>query len=167
MKKTSELEEEAETIVWKIHGDEEYVTGCEAFDNIKANRKPRFKKHIDDNKSIGENYFDLMWPELTGSAKIIDKFLSDYRCPCYATVEHDNIRFHDENADDADWKVKQCMLVLIAAAAETEKGLEGLFKSGAGEGRKEMPDFRKYIPENVMSCFLIALPNLFADEKYW
>ena len=59
------------------------------------------------------------------------------------------------------------MLVLIAAAAETEKGIEGLFKSGFGEGRKEMPDFGKYIPQNVMSCFLTALPNLFADKKYW
>ena len=44
LNKTSNSEEEPEAIVWKIHGDEEFVTNCEAFANIKANKNPSLRK---------------------------------------------------------------------------------------------------------------------------
>ncbi len=45
----------------------------------------------------------------------------------YDTVSQDGIKFYDEEAEDPDWKVKQCYLLFIAAATEVVTGVENLW----------------------------------------
>ena len=45
-------------------------------------------------------FFEHFFPDLTGKAKIIDRFFDDVWSPMYATVQSDNIKFH--RPDDKD-----------------------------------------------------------------
>ncbi len=58
-------------------------------------------------------------PEFRSCAlKIIDKYLSNPLSSYYDAVGQDGIKLHDEEVEDPDWRVKQCYLLLIAAAAK-------------------------------------------------
>jgi hypothetical protein len=48
-------------------------------------------------------------------AKIIDKYLSNPLSSYYETVGQDIIKFHDEEAEDPEWKVRPstCTLLLL------------------------------------------------------
>ena len=72
---------------------------------------------------------------------MIDEYHADPRSPYYSTVNNDNIIFHDENAQDTDWKVQQAYLLLIAAASEVVNGFENLLKRGKSTGRHDYPNF--------------------------
>jgi hypothetical protein len=40
----------------------------------------------------------------------------------FNSVIKEKIKFHDADADDPDWKVTKCYLLLITAASEVENG---------------------------------------------
>jgi hypothetical protein len=88
----------------------------------------QFKKDIDlnENTHLGDVFFSEFFPRIVGHAIIIDEFHDDPRSPSYSTINNGNIIFHDENAQDPDWKVKRAYLLLIAAASELENGIENL-----------------------------------------
>ena len=64
----------------------------------------------------------------------MDKFLSDPRATYNDTVVRDQIKFHDDEDLDPDWKVRQCCLLLIASATEIVCGVDNLWKSGPSLG---------------------------------
>jgi hypothetical protein len=41
-------------------------------------------------------------------------------------MQHEEIKFHDETADNPDWKVRQCYTLMIAASSKIENGVENL-----------------------------------------
>ena len=102
-----------------------------------------------------------------GHAKIIDKYLSNPLATYHDTVCKDKILFLDEHAEDPDWKVKQCYLLIIAAATEVVVGVDNLWKSGPSTGRHNYPDFGQYIPKNYFKAFCSAAPYAWAEEMYW
>ena len=104
---------------------------------------------------------------LSGHANIIDTYLSNPLAAYYDTVARDKIVFHDEEDEDPDWKVRQCYLLLIAAATEPFTGVENLWKTGRSKGRHNYPDFGKYMPINYFKAFCSAAPYAWADPKYW
>ena len=53
---------------------------------------------VDYNKIFFEHFF----PDLTGKAKVIDRFFADVRSPMHATVKNDNIKFDRPDDDDPD-----------------------------------------------------------------
>ncbi len=59
-----------------------------------------------------------------GSDEIIDKYLSDTRATYHDTVVKDKIKFFDATAQDPDWLVKQCYLLIIVSATEIVNGVE-------------------------------------------
>jgi hypothetical protein len=66
------------------------------------------------------------------------------------------MQFHDSEAEDPDWMVKQCYTLIIAGASEMENGVENLWKKGATSGRRNHPDFGQYIGKNVIKAFKSA-----------
>ena len=156
-----------DSILWNIMGETEYIDDDQYFINMKVNSKPKLNPKIDFEKSFHHNFFEHMWPDLKGSGKIID----EYHCHPYSeyhiTVVNQNIQFDDPtNKKDPDWKVKQCILCIIASASELENGMN-CWKSGSSGGRKSYPDFGQYININEMRAFNCAFPYLYADRKYW
>jgi hypothetical protein len=107
--------EAGEKIAWRILKDSESIDlSMPDMDGYN-----QFKKDIDLNKEtdLGDVFLSEFLPCIMGHATIIDEFHDDLRSPYYSTINNDNINFHDENAQDPDWKVKQAYLLLIAAAS--------------------------------------------------
>jgi hypothetical protein len=121
--------EEGDIIVGKILQDSDSIDlGMPDMDGDN-----QFKKNIDLNEDtdLGDVFFTEFFPSIIGHAKIIDEYHADQRSPYYSTVNNDNIIFHDENAQDPDWKVQQAYLLLIAPASEVVNGIENLWKRGS------------------------------------
>jgi hypothetical protein len=112
----------SETIDWEVLPDNVHITNCPLFENIKQKAQPRMNKTIDPTKFVASNFFDIIWPDVKGKAKMVDKYLSDPGASYNQTYISDRIKFHDDDAEDSDWKVKQCILVLVAAANELHCG---------------------------------------------
>ena len=70
-------------------------------------------KGIDWNSSKFDILLDSFVPFSPGIAKVMDKYLSDERASYHETVESQGIKFDDPDADDPDWKVKQCIALLL------------------------------------------------------
>jgi hypothetical protein len=104
---------------------------------------------------------------LSYHANIIDTHSSNPLATYYDTVARDKIIFHDEEDEDPDWKVRQCYLLLIAAATEPFTGVENLLKYCRSKGHHNYPDFGKYMPINYYKAFCSASPYAWADPKYW
>jgi hypothetical protein len=60
---------------------------------------------------------------MTGPAAIVDEFLSNPHTLYHHTYRTKNIKFHDPTNEDPDWKTKQCILALVAAASKLENGM--------------------------------------------
>jgi hypothetical protein len=82
-------------------------------------------------------------------------------------MKADKIQFHDPADKDPDWKVRNCYLLLIAAATEVENGIEYLWKRGRVGNRCFYPDFGRFMSVNEMKCFYSATPYCWCDEQYW
>jgi hypothetical protein len=104
---------------------------------------------------------------LSGYANIIDKYLSNPLVTYYDRVVRDKIVFHDEGREDPDWKVRQCYLLLIAAATELFAGIGNLWKTDRFKGHHNYPDFGKYMLINYFKAFCSAAPYAWADPNYW
>ena len=118
---------------------------------------------MDYNETLFNNFF----PSIKGHAAIIGDFHSDARSPYFITVDNNNIKFHDKNAEDPDVKVRICYSLLIAAATEPFVGVDDLFKKGPSLGRHNYPDFGQYIAKNYFKSFLAVAPYCWAEKKYW
>jgi len=79
----------------------------------------------------------------------------------------DTIQFHDEADLDPDWKVKQCYVLLIAAATEMENGIENLWKCGKLQNHRWYPDFGRFMVMNEMKAFCSTAPYCWSDEEHW
>jgi hypothetical protein len=102
--------EVGDKIVWRILRDSESMDlGMPDMDGTE-----QFKKDIDldEDTDLGDVFFSEFFPCIVGHAAIIDDFHGSRRSHYYSKIQNDNIKFHDENAEDPDWKVKQAYLLL-------------------------------------------------------
>jgi hypothetical protein len=103
---------------------------------------------------------------MTGWAARMDKFLSNPLAAYNQTYINKNIKFHDPDHKDPDWKCKKCILAVIAAATEMESGMK-CWDAGKGPGRKYFPDFGQYVPKDEMNCFNSCAALMWGDEQWW
>ena len=79
----------------------------------------------------------------------------------------EKIKFHNNNASDPDFIIRQCYLLIIAGASEIVSGVENLWKSGPSVGRHSYPDFGQFVPVNYFKAFCSAAPYCWSAEQYW
>jgi hypothetical protein len=70
----------------------------------------------------------------------MDKYLNDPRAAEHVTYINEKMQFHDSEAEDPDWMVRQCYTLIIAGASEMENGVDNLWKKGDASGRRNHPD---------------------------
>lgn len=85
----------------------------------------------------------------------------------HQTVKSRKIKFHDADADDPDWRIKQCILLLIAGVTVVDCGVSNLWKSGRSCGLRNYADFGQYFDQNGFKAFCEAIPYMWSDEKHW
>ena len=86
-----------ESIEWTIQSENERIEF-----NMMAQVAPiPYKQHVSSAKTPSQNFFDLFFPQLTGLSLVLDDFSRD---PAYGV--------------DPDAKLKQAVMMLIAAANE-------------------------------------------------
>jgi hypothetical protein len=159
---------DGDKIVWRILPDEEHITSDD--DPMQYPESLNLKKNIEfgeDASQYAAIFFDHFMPDIKGHAKLIDKFHGNKESPYYFTVINEKIVFHDDDNEDPDWIVKQAYLLVIAAANESEVGLENLWKIGSTGGRRHYPDFGQYMPCNYFKAFLSAAAKVFGPEEQW
>jgi hypothetical protein len=117
--------------------------------------------------AVRENFFKHVFPPVEGHAAKMGKYLSSTKASYNGTYSGRKIKFHDPDAEDPDYMVKHCYTLLVAGAAERQKGTANLWKQGAGPGRTSYPDFGKYADQKLFECFVSAAPYMFCDEKHW
>jgi hypothetical protein len=93
--------------------------------------------------------------------------LADPKAEFYETVKHHKIRFHDEDAEDPDWKICQAYKLLIAAAAEIENAVEKLWKRGKGMGWLDYPYFGRVMSKNAFKAFKSGAHLFWTEEEHW
>jgi hypothetical protein len=106
-------------LTWLILNDNQHVLKSEYpmkyLDELVFKQQSDFK---DDRWDV--IFFEEFLPRVTGHALLMDEFHRDMRSPYYSMVSCDNIKFHDNKAEDPDWTVKQCYLLLIAANTKAD-----------------------------------------------
>jgi hypothetical protein len=160
---------EDKVVNWKMLGDNEHITEDPLIipDSV-VHDSPACATELTDVTDLNKLFFDEFFPSVVGHAKIIDKFHADPRSPFHTAVKNDRIAFHDPEADDPDWTVKQACALMIAAASEIENGVENLWKRGPSGGRHDHPDFGKHMAINhFVTAFQSAAPCCWCDEKHW
>ena len=156
---------ETDFIEWDIVPDTESVDWDEV--DLTGETEWRKKIAVDHKSNLNNIFFEHFFPCVTGHAKLIDEYHSSRNSPYYSTVKNDKIKFHDPDADDPDWKVKKAYTIMIAAVSEIETGVENLWKRGRSTGRKEYPNFGRYMKKNEFKAFQSAAAFCFAEKKYW
>jgi len=121
---------------------------------------------IDFDNNAGEIFIEHIFPSVEGHEKIINKYLSNPAAEYYSLVWSHKIQFFDVDDKDLDGKVKQCYLILIAAATKTENGIENLWMKGR-HLRYPYPDFGHYMSQNEIKPFCSAALFCWIDERYW
>ena len=75
------------------------------------------------------------------------------------------IVFHDEESEDPDWKVRQCYLLIIAAATEPFTSIGNLWKTGKSKGRYRYGSFSLFPdPNRIPSVPIIGAQKLVLRE---
>lgn len=69
-------------VVWKVHSEMEYITKTPW--EVSESPGPDLS-HVDFSKPIIDNFFEHLFPDITGHEKIIDEILSDPRAPYHRT----------------------------------------------------------------------------------
>ncbi len=150
--------------VWKIHSDGEHITD----DPLKVPEEVDFNNIDLNDKSLIETFFESFFPSVKGHAALIDKYHQNASTPYYHTViRNDSLKFHDDDADDPDWKVKQAYTLLIAAANEHVSGTENLWRHGDSRGCHDFPDFGQYMSLIQFKLFIAAAPYCWCDPEHW
>jgi len=159
--------EPGEFIKWEILPDGVNIT--EAENPYKHQDELHLKKDIDykDETQYDNIFFEDFFPDITGHAERMDKFYNNVEASFYATYRNDKIKFHNPEADDPDWIVKQCYMLMIAAITEADCGIDNLWRQGQSYGRHSYANFGQYIPKNWFLCFIAAAPYMWCDEKWW
>jgi hypothetical protein len=162
-----------EAIDWKMWGDGEEIEKDEAFEAVLEGGEagPTLAPHVTfGDKSQSEVFFEYFFPSVEGFGKTNDAFYTDHRAPGNYTVRSRFIKFHDPVAIDADWKVKQCVLLLMAGATEPYHGASKYWKRGPGfgmnAGRIPYPDFGRYASIAKFQTFKTAFPKMWADPVH-
>ncbi len=149
---------------WEILGDGEHNVDQDfvppASTNVVSNS-------FDYDEAKEDNFFQHVFPSIEGHGIILDKYLGDPRAPYHDTVKVEKIKFHDPEDPDPDWKVKQCYLIIIAAATQFESGYENLWRRGMKGRLRLYPDFGRFMGINEMKAFCSAAPFCWADEVHW
>jgi hypothetical protein len=148
-------DKDGNSLKWKILQDTEYLKQDD--DRMKYPDGPTLLREIDfgsGDKSLADIFFDEFFPSIVGHALLMDKYLSDIRAGYHTTVMNKKIQFSDPSDDDPDWIVKQCYILLIAAAWEGDTGIENLWKRGKSGGRHNYEDFGQ------QSCTTECLPSV-------
>jgi hypothetical protein len=160
-------DKDGNAIHWTIFQDTEYLS--EADDSMEYPDGPIVLRDVGfGSKELGDILFDEFFPSVDGHAVLMDDYNKDQRSPYYTTVQNDKIKFHDpDNKADPDWIVKQCYLLLLAAAWEGDVGIENLWKKGRSGGRHNFADFGKYMPQNYFKVWQHAAPLMFTDKSNW
>jgi hypothetical protein len=155
-----------QVVEWKIYGETEYITQLPL--QIPNTAPTMISDNIDFRASPITNFFEHVFPDVTGHGKTLDAYLANPRATHHSTYLKLGHTFHDEKAVDPDWLVKQCYTLMIAAVTEVEQGVENLWKRGDCCGRRHSyPDFGKYVDINTFKCFESAAPFCWADSTYW
>jgi hypothetical protein len=157
-----------DVINWRILADNEHITEDPLHipDSVEYT-SPAGHIELSDVTDLNALFFEEFFPDVVGHAKLIDEFHEDPRSPYFTTVHNDRIKFHDAEADDPDWKVKQAYTLMIAAASEIENGVDNLWKHGPSGGRHDYPDFGQYMAINHFKAFQAAAPYCWCDKKHW
>lgn len=147
--------EEVEKVVkWTIHADQDRPSLGPT--PLPSSIEAELREDIDWTRPPHELFFDYVFPSLKGHATFLDKWASDPRCSWHNTYRTQKMKFV-QDGDDPDALIKQMYLVLIAGTTEVECGVESLFKSGGGDGRKMYPDFGRYVLQNMFNVRLDKL----------
>ncbi|CAB9499209.1 unknown protein [Seminavis robusta] len=158
--------EGGDKVTWTIHADDEFISTEE--DPMSYPEKVDLKKEIDyEDSDLADVLFDHFFPCIKGHAEKIDKYHRNKNSPYYQTVKKERIIFHNDGGGDPDIYVKQCYLLMIAAASEAETGVENLWKRGKGSGRRDHADFGQYLPMNMFKAFICCAPLMFGPEELW
>jgi len=147
---------------WQILGDTEY--------HYDTYFKPRMSSNvikpvINFDKEFDANCFEHIFLVVTGHVANIDRFLSDPRVPYYNTVKSHQIKFHDPDDPDPDWKVKQCYILLIAVATEMESGVENLWKSGMKRMHITLTQILAGLWQSMKCLSFIPLHHMHGQKK--
>ena len=155
------------TVEYTILGDNEHIEE----DQFIFSSPPELNfdgMDLTNPETLKNVFFDRIFADVTGHAKIMDKFLADERCSIHRTARDRKITFHHPNAEDPDWEVKLCYMLMISATTERFVGAENLWKKGKAQfSRHYYPDYGKYVSLETFKCFKAAAPYAFCDEKEW
>jgi hypothetical protein len=167
-------------IVWEILPDNEHLTDLPIPPvpekaNFTLTWEQAVSSHQDSSSTLSASasprldliFFDHFFPSVKGHGKIMDDYFDNRNALMYITVQREKIKFHDATAEDPDWLVRKCYLLLIAAASEVENGVENLWKRGPSGGRREYPDFGQYAPINTFKAFRISAPMCWCHKIHW
>jgi hypothetical protein len=161
-----------EVIEWKILGDTEYITPDqdplkEYPEQVQLQKEIHFEITEDVNK-LADILFEDFFPCIKGHTAKMDQYCSHPRSSNYETVRLNSVKFHDPNAADPDWILKQAYLLMLAACTEGDIGALNLWKRGRSGGRHIFPDFGKCMPFHHFMAFMTAAPFMFMnDESKW
>ncbi|CAB9530025.1 hypothetical protein SEMRO_2714_G335340.1 [Seminavis robusta] len=155
---------------WTILGDTEYIQPDQ--DHMKYPEEVELKKDIDfgsiaNDKPLAPLFFEHFFPSVEGHAKKMDEFFADINAPYHVKVKEGKVKFHDPDAPDPDWIIKQAYLLMIAAATEADVGVDNLWLYGKSGGRRDRANFGQYMPKLWFKCFLAAAPYMFCDKEHW
>ena len=152
---------EGNSIKWKILQDGEYL---KAFDD--PCKYPQGVHILHDiefvKKGMTTTFFDEFFPLLQGHAAKLDEYYI-IRAPFHQTVVKEGIVFHQLDDHDPDWIVKNCYLLLLAAVGKVKLGVDNLWKKGTTGGRKDYPDFRRYVPCHYFNAWQAAATFMWCD----
>ena len=97
----------------------------------------------------------------------MDDYYLNKEAEYYVTVVDRNIKFHDSNNDDPDWKLKQCVLLLVKGVKANGTGIDQFWRSGTVEGNIEAADFGQYFDKNAFTACVAVLPFMWSDKNHW
>ena len=160
-----------EHIDWKIFGDMEYITEEDGSpmqypEELSLKKEIDFRMGAEDN-NLSEVFFEHFFPSVEGHAKLMDKFNQNFKSDYHQTYLKEKMTFYDAEAEDPDWIIKQCYLLLLAGVCEADVGVDNLWKKGKSGGRRMYADFGRYLPKNMFKVFLSCAAFMFCDEQYW
>jgi hypothetical protein len=145
-----------------------------SWDMPKPDPKGSIPKLLFDlDTELDKLFFEEMMPCVSGHALIIDKYFQDHRVDMQLIVKNDGIKFHYPEAEDPDWKVKHCYILLIASASEMEmdmemkNGAENIWKSGKAIGRHCYANFGQCYMINMFKAVRAVAPFCWSGEEHW
>lgn len=159
-----------ESVQWKILGANEHITT----DEMIAPHRAVINPELNVTKPLADNFFEHILFDIKGVAMKMHRYLNNPKATYHKTYQQCLARSHSivncswESEDDPEKHVKQFIKMLIAASSEVKVGVEGLYTSKRKtHGRREPPNFAKYMNRKMFECMRPCFCYMYADEKYW